>query len=107
MDLRTRALALHRENRGKVGIVSKIELRGKDDLGLAYTPGVAEPCKEIHRDKDLVWEYTFRGNVIAVVTDGSAVRSEEHTSELQSRENLVCRLLLEKKNSMSVCNGHK
>ncbi|HOP71400.1 MAG TPA: malic enzyme-like NAD(P)-binding protein [Bacillota bacterium] len=73
MDLRTRALALHRENRGKVGIVSKIELRGKDDLGLAYTPGVAEPCKEIHRDKDLVWEYTFRGNVIAVVTDGSAV----------------------------------
>ena len=73
MDLRTRALALHSENKGKVGIKSKIELKNKDDLGLAYTPGVAEPCKEIHRDKDLVWEYTFKGNVIAVVTDGSAV----------------------------------
>ncbi|HHT86008.1 MAG TPA: NAD-dependent malic enzyme, partial [Firmicutes bacterium] len=73
MDLRTRALALHRENKGKVGIRSKVELKDKDDLGLAYTPGVAEPCKEIHQDKDLVWEYTFRGNVIAVVSDGSAV----------------------------------
>jgi malate dehydrogenase (oxaloacetate-decarboxylating) len=73
VDLRTRALALHRENKGKVGIRSKVELKDKDDLGLAYTPGVAEPCKEIHQDKDLVWEYTFRGNVIAVVSDGSAV----------------------------------
>ncbi len=73
MDLRARALALHRENKGKVGIRSKVELKDKDDLGLAYTPGVAEPCKEIHQDKDLVWEYTFRGNVIAVVSDGSAV----------------------------------
>jgi len=73
MDLRTKALALHRENKGKIAIRSKIELKGKDDLGLAYTPGVAEPCKEIHRDKDLVWEYTFRSNVIAVVSDGSAV----------------------------------
>ena len=73
MDLREKALALHRDNKGKIAIQSKVELKDKDDLGLAYTPGVAEPCKEIHRDKELVWEYTFRGNVIAVVTDGSAV----------------------------------
>lgn len=73
MDIRTKALALHRDNKGKIAIQSKIELKGKEDLGLAYTPGVAEPCKEIHRDKNLVWEYTFKGNIIAVVTDGSAV----------------------------------
>ncbi|HOV65909.1 MAG TPA: malic enzyme-like NAD(P)-binding protein [Bacillota bacterium] len=73
MDIRTKALALHRDNKGKIAIQSKIELKGKEDLGLEYTPGVAEPCKEIHRDKNLVWEYTFKGNIIAVVTDGSAV----------------------------------
>ena len=73
MDIRTKALALHRDNKGKIAIQSKIELKGKEDLGLAYTPGVAEPCKEIHRDRNLVWEYTFKGNIIAVVTDGSAV----------------------------------
>ena len=73
MDIRTKALALHRDNKGKIAIQSKIELKDKEDLGLAYTPGVAEPCKEIHRDRNLVWEYTFKGNIIAVVTDGSAV----------------------------------
>ena len=73
MDIRTKALALHRDNKGKIAIQSKIELKGKEDLGLAYTPGVAEPCKEIHRDRNLVWEYTFKGKIIAVVTDGSAV----------------------------------
>ncbi len=73
MGLRAEALRLHKKNNGKIAIKSKIELKDKDDLGLAYTPGVAEPCKEIHRDKDLVWEYTFKGKVIAVVTDGSAV----------------------------------
>ncbi len=73
MDIRTKALALHRDNKGKIAIQSKIELKGKEDLGLAYTPGVAEPCKEIHRDRNLVWEYTFKGNIVAVVTDGSAV----------------------------------
>jgi malate dehydrogenase (oxaloacetate-decarboxylating) len=73
MDLRTKALSLHKENRGKIAIRSKIELKDREALGLAYTPGVAEPCKEIHRDKELVWDYTFRGNIIAVVSDGSAV----------------------------------
>ncbi len=73
MDVRTKALNLHRENKGKIEIKSKIEVKDKDDLGLAYTPGVAEPCKEIHKDKEKVWEYTFKSNIIAVVSDGSAV----------------------------------
>ncbi|MGI9951795.1 malic enzyme-like NAD(P)-binding protein [Moorellaceae bacterium AZ2] len=73
MDIRTRALALHRESQGKIAIRSKVRVQTREDLSLAYTPGVAEPCKEIHREPDLVWEYTSRGNLVAVVTDGSAV----------------------------------
>ncbi|GFN22285.1 NAD(P)-dependent malic enzyme [Thermanaeromonas sp. C210] len=73
MDIRARALALHRENQGKIALMSKVRVQSREDLSLAYTPGVAEPCKEIHRDPDLVWEYTSRGNLVAVVTDGSAV----------------------------------
>ncbi|MCG0277803.1 MAG: NAD-dependent malic enzyme [Thermanaeromonas sp.] len=73
MDLRTKALALHKENQGKIAIQSKVAVKNREDLSLAYTPGVAEPCKEIHQNKELVWEYTSRGNLIAVVTDGSAV----------------------------------
>lgn len=73
MDLREQALELHRQNRGKLAIVSKVPLRNRQDLTLAYTPGVAEPCKEIHQDRDLVYTYTNRGNTVAIVTDGSAV----------------------------------
>lgn len=73
MDIRARALALHREAQGKIAVISKVRVQSREDLSLAYTPGVAEPCKEIHRDPDLVWEYTSRGNLVAVVTDGSAV----------------------------------
>lgn len=73
MDLREQALELHRLNRGKISIVSKVPLRNREDLTLAYTPGVAEPCKEIHQNRELVYEYTNRGNMVAVVTDGSAV----------------------------------
>ncbi|SMB97579.1 malate dehydrogenase (oxaloacetate-decarboxylating) [Thermanaeromonas toyohensis ToBE] len=73
MDLRTKALTLHKENKGKIAIQSKVAVKNREDLSLAYTPGVAEPCKEIHQNKELVWEYTSRGNLIAVVTDGSAV----------------------------------
>src|SRR5690606_6965032 len=71
--LREKALALHREKRGKVEVVSKVPLRDAADLSLAYTPGVAEPCKEIHADRARVFEYTARGNMVAVVTDGTAV----------------------------------
>jgi malate dehydrogenase (oxaloacetate-decarboxylating) len=71
--LREKALALHRERRGKVEVVSKVPLRDAGDLSLAYTPGVAEPCKEIHADRARVFEYTARGNMVAVITDGTAV----------------------------------
>jgi malate dehydrogenase (oxaloacetate-decarboxylating) len=64
---------MHRTHRGKIEVVSKTPLRNKQDLSLAYTPGVAEPCKEIHACPDKVYEYTCKGNMVAVVTNGTAV----------------------------------
>ena len=73
MSVKDAALRLHRENIGKIEITSKVPLVNAFDLSIAYTPGVAEPCKEIHRNRELVYEYTAKGNMVAVVTDGSAV----------------------------------
>lgn len=73
MDINTRALVLHKKNRGKIRIESKVPLRNKDDLGLAYTPGVAEPCRVIAARPEEVYNYTAKGNLVAIVTDGSAV----------------------------------
>jgi malate dehydrogenase (oxaloacetate-decarboxylating) len=73
MSLREQALQLHRACKGKLEVVSKVSVQNPADLSLAYTPGVAEPCKEIHADVDKVYEYTVRGNMVAVVTDGTAV----------------------------------
>lgn len=73
MGLREDALELHRVNRGKVAVVSKVKLEDARDLSLAYSPGVAEPCKEIAVDPDLSYVYTNRGNMVAVVSDGTAV----------------------------------
>lgn len=70
-DLKTRALELHLG--GKIEIASKIRLENKEDLALAYTPGVAFPCLEIAEDKELAYKYTSKHNTIAVVTDGTAV----------------------------------
>lgn len=67
------SLKMHEENKGKIEIVSKVNVNSKDDLSTAYTPGVAEPCREIHETKDKAYKYTAKGNLIAVVTDGSAV----------------------------------
>src|SRR5690606_13276067 len=67
------ALDYHRRARGKVKISSKVSLQGRDDLSLAYTPGVAAPCREIAREPELSFEYTARGNMVAVVSDGTAV----------------------------------
>ncbi|HHX25354.1 MAG TPA: NAD-dependent malic enzyme [Firmicutes bacterium] len=64
---------MHRTHRGKIEVVSKTPLRNKQDLSLAYTPGVAEPCKEIHACPDKVYEYTCKGNMVAVVSNGTAV----------------------------------
>ncbi len=68
-----KALKLHEEWQGKLEIRSKAEVKSKEDLALAYTPGVAEPCKLIAEDKDLAYKYTIKSNTIAVVSDGSAV----------------------------------
>lgn len=72
-ELREAALRLHRENRGKLEIKSKVPVTDPRELSLAYTPGVAEACREIDADPEKVFEYTNRGNLVAVVTDGSAV----------------------------------
>ncbi len=73
MTLKEQALEMHRTHRGKIEVISKTPLRNKQDLSLAYTPGVAEPCKEIHACPDRVYEYTCKGNMVAVVTNGTAV----------------------------------
>lgn len=67
------ALELHRKNQGKMEIQSKVALENGDDLSLAYSPGVAEPCLEIYNNPNHVYEYTMKGNLIGVVTDGTAV----------------------------------
>ncbi|MDI3316377.1 MAG: malic enzyme-like NAD(P)-binding protein [Bacillota bacterium] len=72
-ELREQALTLHRQVRGKIEVRSRVPVRDRHDLSLAYTPGVAEPCKEIHEQPDLAYEYTGKGNTVAVVTDGTAV----------------------------------
>ncbi|MFC4766458.1 NAD(P)-dependent malic enzyme [Effusibacillus consociatus] len=73
MALREDALELHRLNHGKLSVVSKVSVKNTRELSLAYSPGVAEPCKEIHKQKDLVYEYTSKGNLVAVISDGTAV----------------------------------
>ena len=73
MDYNALALAMHSEHRGKIEIKGKVRVKNRDDLSTAYTPGVAEPCRKIAENPDAVWEYTTRGNMVAVVTDGTAV----------------------------------
>lgn len=72
-SLRDEALHMHKVNQGKLTIQSKVPVRDAKDLSLAYSPGVAEPCKEIHDRTSRVYDYTMKGNMVAVVSDGSAV----------------------------------
>lgn len=72
-EIKQKALELHEKNQGKLEVVSKVKVNDAMDLALAYTPGVAEPCKKIHEDNELAYKYTNKGNMVAVVTDGSAV----------------------------------
>lgn len=67
------SLKLHEKNIGKIEVASKVKIKTKEDLSLAYTPGVAEPCREIYENVENVFKYTAKGNLVAVVTDGSAV----------------------------------
>lgn len=73
MTTAEKALQLHEEWQGKVATDVKSKVRTREDLALAYTPGVAEPCKEIAKDKELAYKYTQKANTIAVISDGSAV----------------------------------
>ena len=68
-----KALSKHEEWKGKISTELKCKLEDRDDLSVAYTPGVAEPCRQIHKNPDDVYKYTLRGNTIAVVSDGTAV----------------------------------
>jgi len=67
------SLILHKKLSGKLETVSKIKIENKNDLSLAYTPGVAEPCREIYKDKSKVYDYTLKANTVAVISDWSAV----------------------------------
>ena len=73
MTIQEKALALHEEWNGKLETVSKTPVKSREDLSLAYTPGVAEPCKVIAEDKEAAYKYTMKANTVAVVSDGSAV----------------------------------
>ena len=73
MDYRKESLKLHEEWKGKVEVVARAKVDSKDALSLAYTPGVAEPCLEIQKDYNKSWELTRRWNMVAVITDGTAV----------------------------------
>ena len=73
MDIKEKAVKEHLNWQGKIEIVSRVKLQDKDDLSVAYTPGVAQPCLEIEKNPDLSYSMTRRGNLVAVITDGTAV----------------------------------
>lgn len=73
MSNKEEALRLHLENKGKIEIKSKVKVTNKEELALAYTPGVAEPCRKIEENSKDIYKYTSKGNTIAIVTDGTAV----------------------------------
>ena len=73
MNFNEAALKLHEEHHGKIEVTSKVPVKTRDDLSTAYTPGVAEPCRKIRDNKEEVYRYTAKGNLVAVVSDGTAV----------------------------------
>ena len=73
MDYNKLALEMHEQNKGKIAVRSKVTVKTRDDLSTAYTPGVAEPCRKIRDNKEDVYRYTAKGNLVAVVSDGTAV----------------------------------
>ncbi|MBI4145777.1 NADP-dependent malic enzyme [Candidatus Woesearchaeota archaeon] len=73
MDVYAESLRLHEANRGKLGVVSKVSIKDKNDLALAYSPGVAEPCRAIAKNPGDVYKYTLKANSICVLSDGSKV----------------------------------
>lgn len=92
---REEALELHRKNPGKISVEPSVEINDRKDLGLVYTPGVAEPCKEIHKDKEKAYEYTIKGNLVAIVSNGSAalglgdIEAEASMPVMEGKANLM------------------
>ncbi|MDM5338445.1 malic enzyme-like NAD(P)-binding protein [Fictibacillus enclensis] len=72
-NLKEKSLELHKQSKGKLSVAVKVTIENADDLSLAYSPGVAEPCKAIYQDPQKIYDYTIKGSVVAVVSDGSAV----------------------------------
>lgn len=72
-NIKELSLDLHKKHQGKIAVESKVKVRNKEDLALAYSPGVAEPCRKIAENQDAIYDYTSKGNLVAVVSDGSAV----------------------------------
>jgi malate dehydrogenase (oxaloacetate-decarboxylating) len=72
-ELSKRSVIMHEQLRGKISVHNKMPLRNRDDLSLAYTPGVAQPCREIHQNPERVWDLTIKNNAVGIVSDGSAV----------------------------------
>ncbi|HIG92671.1 TPA: NAD-dependent malic enzyme, partial [Candidatus Woesearchaeota archaeon] len=73
MDIYEESVELHRKLGGKFSITPKIKIQNRHDLSLAYTPGVAQPCRDIAKDKQKAYELTIKKNSVAVISDGSAV----------------------------------
>lgn len=73
MNYNELALQMHKENQGKLETISKVAVKTRDDLSTAYTPGVAEPCRKIHANKEEVYTYTMKGRTVAVISNGTAV----------------------------------
>ena len=73
MNIYEEALKFHEEKRGKLEVTSRVKIQNEKDLSLAYTPGVAEPCREIHKDATKANIYTRKWNTVAVISDGTAV----------------------------------
>ena len=73
MDYAAESLRVHEKYKGKLSVKSRVAVNDKEDLSIAYTPGVAEPCRQIAEDKKLVYKYTIKGHTVAVVSDGTAV----------------------------------
>lgn len=71
--LREKSLELHKRSHGKLSVTVKVSVENSHDLSLVYSPGVAEPCREIHQDPEKIYDYTMKGNLVAVISDGSAV----------------------------------
>ena len=94
MDYAKESLKLHGEWKGKIEVISRVPVSSKEDLSLAYTPGVAQPCLEIQKDVNKSYELTRRHNLCLVVTDGTAVLGLARRLECRLWKENVCSLRL-------------